>query len=274
MINGKCFDVAGKSVNQYLVDAGYDKKRVAVELNGDILPKDRYDKTILKDGGQYLLVYNDTEDSIMLPEVKRGERVGFNLESTSAFGGDIVKGDYSSKLWTFTKSGDDGWLIGDGEKYAAFTNTSAYKITATVEDVGDVISIGGSENEFTFASGSYTLNYNSRGLINGYAEAPATFYIYEYFPGVKPTTQTSVTKVESGRNCEVVLNKVPVGSILIVAGYKGTQLVYPKTIITTIETTENVPFTVDVDTVKVFVFNSMASMIPLTAVAETIPVVD
>ena len=50
MINGKCFDVAGKSVNQYLVDAGYDKKRVAVELNGDILPKDRYDKTILKDG--------------------------------------------------------------------------------------------------------------------------------------------------------------------------------------------------------------------------------
>ncbi len=48
-INGKSFDVAGKSIEKYLLDAGYNTKRVAVELNGDILPKSQYEKTYLKD---------------------------------------------------------------------------------------------------------------------------------------------------------------------------------------------------------------------------------
>ena len=48
-INGKSFDVAGKSVGAYLLDAGYDTNRVAVELNGEILPKQQYEDTYLND---------------------------------------------------------------------------------------------------------------------------------------------------------------------------------------------------------------------------------
>ena len=49
-INGESFAVAGKSIEKYLVDAGYDTRRVAVELNGDILPKSQYENTYLNDG--------------------------------------------------------------------------------------------------------------------------------------------------------------------------------------------------------------------------------
>ena len=49
-INGENYDVAGINIEKYLIDAGYDSKRVAVELNGDILPKSQYQNTNLKDG--------------------------------------------------------------------------------------------------------------------------------------------------------------------------------------------------------------------------------
>ena len=49
-INGENLDVVGKSVAEYLNSAGYDQMRVAVELNGDIVPKTQYADTIFKDG--------------------------------------------------------------------------------------------------------------------------------------------------------------------------------------------------------------------------------
>ncbi len=49
IINGEELNVAGESVADYLTESGYDIKRVAVELNGDILPKSQYTDTILKD---------------------------------------------------------------------------------------------------------------------------------------------------------------------------------------------------------------------------------
>ena len=49
-INGENLDVVGKSVAEYLNSAGYDQMRVAVELNGDLVPKAQYDDTIFKDG--------------------------------------------------------------------------------------------------------------------------------------------------------------------------------------------------------------------------------
>ena len=55
-INGGTFDVASISIEKYLVDAGYDTKRVAVELNGDILPKSQYENTYLKDGDRVEIV--------------------------------------------------------------------------------------------------------------------------------------------------------------------------------------------------------------------------
>ena len=49
-INGENLDVVGKSVAEYLNSAGYDLMRVAVELNGDIVPKAQYSDTVFKDG--------------------------------------------------------------------------------------------------------------------------------------------------------------------------------------------------------------------------------
>ena len=49
-INGENLDVVGKSVAEYLNSAGYNQMRVAVELNGDIVPKAQYADTIFKDG--------------------------------------------------------------------------------------------------------------------------------------------------------------------------------------------------------------------------------
>lgn len=50
-INGECIEnIDGKTVAEYLSSSGYDPKQVAVELNGDILPKAQYDSTVLQDG--------------------------------------------------------------------------------------------------------------------------------------------------------------------------------------------------------------------------------
>ena len=49
-VNGDITSFDGKTVTELLAENGYDPKRVAVELNLDILPKAQYDSTVLKDG--------------------------------------------------------------------------------------------------------------------------------------------------------------------------------------------------------------------------------
>ena len=50
-INGESIEnLNHKTVAEYLAESGYDIKRVAVELNGDILPKSQYEYTLLQDG--------------------------------------------------------------------------------------------------------------------------------------------------------------------------------------------------------------------------------
>ena len=49
-INGEALNVAGKTVAQYLSTTNYDPKRIAIERNGDILPKSQYEDTVLQDG--------------------------------------------------------------------------------------------------------------------------------------------------------------------------------------------------------------------------------
>ncbi|MBQ8508173.1 MAG: sulfur carrier protein ThiS [Clostridia bacterium] len=49
-INGTEFNLAGQSIARYLAAANYDPQRVAVERNGEIVPKAQYGSTILKDG--------------------------------------------------------------------------------------------------------------------------------------------------------------------------------------------------------------------------------
>ena len=55
-INGKEIDIAGEILSWYLEKAGYDIKRIAVEMNGDILPKSKYNETIFKDGDELEVV--------------------------------------------------------------------------------------------------------------------------------------------------------------------------------------------------------------------------
>lgn len=55
-INGKPTDAAGKTLAEYLATTNYDMARIAVERNGEIVPKSRYDQTVLEDGDQIEIV--------------------------------------------------------------------------------------------------------------------------------------------------------------------------------------------------------------------------
>lgn len=48
-INGESLDIAGRSLADYLTDAGYDLKKIAVERNNAIVPKAKYSETILQE---------------------------------------------------------------------------------------------------------------------------------------------------------------------------------------------------------------------------------
>lgn len=48
-INGEEKDVQGMLLEQYLADEGYAKERIAVECNGEIVPKADYGTRVLQD---------------------------------------------------------------------------------------------------------------------------------------------------------------------------------------------------------------------------------
>lgn len=49
-INGENIAAEGMTIASYLSDAGYDRDRVAVEINGLIVPKADYDQRRLAEG--------------------------------------------------------------------------------------------------------------------------------------------------------------------------------------------------------------------------------
>ena len=49
-INGKEYELNGKTVAEALAEIGYGGQRVAVELNESIVPRDQYDSTVLYEG--------------------------------------------------------------------------------------------------------------------------------------------------------------------------------------------------------------------------------
>ena len=55
-INGESKDVAGMTLTVYLATTKYDPKRIAIERNGDIVPKAQYSQTVLKDGDSIEIV--------------------------------------------------------------------------------------------------------------------------------------------------------------------------------------------------------------------------
>ena len=49
-INGESLAVAGKTLADYLETTDFNSKRIAVERNGEIVPKAAYSETVLHDG--------------------------------------------------------------------------------------------------------------------------------------------------------------------------------------------------------------------------------
>lgn len=55
-INGEEADAEGKVLLDYLIENGYSLKRIAVERNGDIVPKAKYEETMFCDGDKVEIV--------------------------------------------------------------------------------------------------------------------------------------------------------------------------------------------------------------------------
>ena len=55
-INGESKDVAGMTLTVYLTTTKYDPKRIAIERNGDIVPKAQYSQTVFEDGDSIEIV--------------------------------------------------------------------------------------------------------------------------------------------------------------------------------------------------------------------------
>lgn len=49
-VNGEEKSVAGMTLEEYLAETSYDSRRIAVERNGEIVPKGTYGQVILQDG--------------------------------------------------------------------------------------------------------------------------------------------------------------------------------------------------------------------------------
>lgn len=49
-INGENLDLAGKTIAEYLKSNNYNTKRIVVERNEMIVPKEQYSDTVLLDG--------------------------------------------------------------------------------------------------------------------------------------------------------------------------------------------------------------------------------
>ena len=56
MINGTSIDAGGRSVSDYLKTTACNPQRIVIEYNGDILPREHYDRTILSDGDQLEII--------------------------------------------------------------------------------------------------------------------------------------------------------------------------------------------------------------------------
>ena len=48
-VNGESLAIAGQTLQAYLATTSYDPARIAVERNGEIIPKAQYGNTVLQD---------------------------------------------------------------------------------------------------------------------------------------------------------------------------------------------------------------------------------
>lgn len=217
----------------------YDVAQAALDGNGERVYT-RVTSTDQLENGQYLLIYNADQDKFMLPSVvtkantSGSERTGFDVENTDVTGSATITGDYSEKEWAFTKH-DSGWRIYVDSGYIQIGSSTA-KLVSNSQN-SSTFTISKEDAGFTFTSGDYSLNYNSRDLINGYASEtnPAPFYIYKY-------TGTSGSGTEIKSVVSVTLNNYAgsvqkgsslsskAGSVLTVTYTDGTSEKVPVTV--------------------------------------------
>lgn len=58
IVNGEEFEIdSGSSVAKLVEERGLDRNRVAVELNGEIVPRGTFDDTLLHDGDKVEIVH-------------------------------------------------------------------------------------------------------------------------------------------------------------------------------------------------------------------------
>ena len=55
-VNGENLAIDGKLLSEYLSEAGYNDQRIAVEKNGNIVPKAKYSETYLESGDELEVV--------------------------------------------------------------------------------------------------------------------------------------------------------------------------------------------------------------------------
>ena len=55
-INGENIDASGLTISAYLDKSNYGTSRIAVERNGEIVPKASYGTTVLEDGDELEIV--------------------------------------------------------------------------------------------------------------------------------------------------------------------------------------------------------------------------
>lgn len=56
IVNGESRSIAGITLSEYLETTDYDPGRIAVERNGEIVPRNDYGAVILKDGDRIEIV--------------------------------------------------------------------------------------------------------------------------------------------------------------------------------------------------------------------------
>ena len=55
-VNGEKVEAVGKTLAEYLEKNNFDIKKIAVEINGDIVPKSKYSETLLQEGDKVEVV--------------------------------------------------------------------------------------------------------------------------------------------------------------------------------------------------------------------------
>ena len=55
-INGAHVEAAGQTLSQYLASTACNPQRIVIEYNGEILPRENYDTTVLTDDDQVEII--------------------------------------------------------------------------------------------------------------------------------------------------------------------------------------------------------------------------